>query len=189
METVTTQSTIVNFLRTDQKKIDWRFETADSMSNRGETGHKTIYWIAILDLALVDKNQTEYPLNFVTSHGDLKEDRERNRDHDGAPRNGLTTTLYDLSEILPELLIAKQGDARYVHLLIAEIVHQSGQLAVHALVDKDTSGADMLSKPWLRSNEIWPELPTFKTACLSHIDVSKLFRACIRSTRSYNWQK
>ena len=188
METVT-QVIAANFLRTDQKKIDWRFETSDSLSNRGSVEAKTIYWIGILDLESVDQNQKEYPLFFITHHGDLKEDREWRRESDGARGDGFSTILYNLSEILPELLIAKKGGGKYLHLFLMEKVNESGRLSAHILVDKEKGGADIFPFPWLRSNEPWTELPTFKTARLSYFDVSTLTRVCVRSTRAYNWQK
>lgn len=188
METVT-QIMTANFLRSDQKKIDWRFETSNSMSNRGATETKTIYWLGILDLKSVDENQKEYPLSFVTRHGDLKEDREWRRESDGAQRNGFSTILYNLDEILPELLGIKEGGQKYLHLLVAEKVRESGQLSAYVLLDKQKVGAEIFPFPWLRSNEPWTELPSFKTSFLSYLDISTLTRVLIRSVRSYNWQK
>ncbi len=188
METAT-QLMVANFLRTDQKKIDWRFETSDSMTNKGVTDPKTIYWLGILDLKSVDKSQKEYPLSFITHHGDLKEDREWRREPDGARGDGVVTIFYDFSGILSELLTVKEGGEKYLHLLVTEKVRENGQLSVNILVDKEKFGAEIFPFPWLRSSEPWTELPTFKTAYLSYIDVSKLTRVCIRSTRSYNWQK
>lgn len=188
METVA-QIMVANFLRTDQKKIDWRFETSDSMNNRGVTESKTIYWLGILDLKSVDEKQKEYPLSFITHHGDLKEDREWKREPDGARGNGVFTVLYNLSEILPELLLVKERGEKYLHLLVAEKVRESGQLSVNILVDKEKIGTEIFPFPWLRSSEPWTELPTFKTAHLSYLDVSALTRVTIRLARSYNWQK
>lgn len=182
-------SMYANFLRTDQKRIDWRFETSDSMSNRGTTNPKTIYWLGVLDLSLVDEKQKEYPLSFITHYGDLKEDREWIRESDGARGNGVYTVLYNLGEILPELLIVKKGGKKYLHLLVTEKVQQNGQLYASVLTDKEKVGTEIFPFPWLHSNEIWTELPTFKTAYLSYLDVSALKRVIVRSARAYNWQK
>lgn len=189
METLTTPRTLVNFFRTDQKRIDWRFETSNSMNNKGTTGHKTIYWIGILDLGLICENQKEYPLNFIShSRCELREDREWGRAEDGV-QNGVFAVYYDFTEILSELLVAKKSNETYQHLLIMERVDEKGRLHAYVLLDKEKQGVDSLSQSWLRSEKPWTELPTFKTAYLSYFDVSKLTTVCIRSTRAYNWQK
>lgn len=189
METAT-QVIITNFLRTDQKKIDSRYATSESLSNKGLKNSKIIYWLAILDLKSVTKDQTEYPLSFITHHGELKEDREYFRDIDGAQKGGMSSTvLYNLKEVIPLLISAKECGSKYMHLFIKEVVQANGRLYAYILIDNEKSGAYKLSQSWLWSDEIWRELPTFKTFYLSYIDVSKLTEVLIRNTKAYNWQK
>jgi hypothetical protein len=188
METLTKKSKVINFLRTDQKKIDWRYITSDSMENKSIRGQTTIYWLGIIPLDNIDENQQKYPVRFVTYHGDVKEDSEYTRDPDGAQR-GITVILYDLTELLPVLMTAKRMGSKYVHVLIEEQVQANGALTANILVSKGKSGINILSRTGFQSDEPWIELGSRYTHHLSYVDISDLRRICIRSTRSYNWQK
>lgn len=187
-ETLEKQAVIANFLHTDQKKMDWRYSTSDSMSNKSTSGYKKIYWIGIVDLRAVDENQKEYPLHFINDSCCLKDDREFRRDTDGEP-SGIIGILYNLSDILPALISARKMGSNYVHILVEEKVDAGGRSIVNILVSKEKTGADILKHTGFQSDKPWIELGTLYTYWLSQIDISDLERICIRSTRAYNWLK
>jgi|GEM_PF-4124615 len=188
METVQKKGAIINFLNTQEKRRDWRYLTSDSMSNKNILGNKTIYWLGIIELDSIDEQQYEYPIHFVSLHCELQEDREYTRDADGAQR-GIMTVLYNLTELLPVLIVAQGMRSKYFHILIEEQVHANGSLTAHALISKEKDGVNILSGAGFHSPEPWIEMKSYYTHYLSYMDISDLRRIRIRSARSYNWQK
>lgn len=189
MEILTTESTIVNFLRVDQKIIDWRFVTSEQLRNKGFPAHETIYWLGIIEVENITADKLKQcPIHFVDKHFNPREDREYTRTVDGA-HNGITAVLYDLTSIAEILKTAKEMGSTYVHVLVEEQVSTNGILTANIFVSKGKTGTDMLSGAGFQSVEPWINLKSFYTVHLSHVDISELIRVRIRTTSEYKWQK
>lgn len=189
MKALTTESAIVNFLKVDQKIIDWRFATYQHLRKGEIPTHETIYWIGVVGLKnITDGNLEEYPIHFVDRYFKLREDREYTRTPD-ATQIGITTVLYDVTGITETLQAARRMGSTYVHVLIEEQVSTNGILTADIFVSKGKTGMDMLSGTGFQSVEPWIELKSLYTVHLSQVDISEFTRLRIRTTSAYNWQK
>ncbi len=184
METLTAekQAPIINFLRTDQKTIDWRYSNYEKLSYvNGTRDHTTIYWLGTVDLLPVRKNESHYPLHMFCGTVSMG-DKHYQRDVDGASE-GLVTTQYDLSKIMPELLEARDNCYSYYHLLLEETVNRHGSHKVNIL-SLDSSPSGIPTKlPWFEeTTKKW--LPFTMQSIPNEVK-----RTCILSNVSYHWLK
>lgn len=189
METVTTENTKkrVNFLDS-AKTYDWRYRTYQSLRKAIEPTKKTIYWIGTVELLGIRKHLKYYPIGCSWFRDRIQNDRYHKRDVDESPCSWQDTN-YDLSEIVEELLQARDNGANYVHLLLEEEFTESGEHRVNILYDKNVitinngSIGIALSRPWyLEPVKDWLY---YGSQTISE----ETKRICILYNKPYNWQK
>ncbi len=183
MSTVTIkQPTItVNFLAR-KKTTDWRYGTWETLFREPMDKLRFIYWIGVVHLLPIRPSVSEYPISYA-GHGNLMvEDRYIQREPDGASGD-LYPVMYDLSEILPELLKARDEGKNFFHLLLQEKVDIKGAHEVNILYKKKHPVGIATDLPWV-------EEPTKNWLAYMDQTIDKNVQLIhIMGNKPYNWQK
>lgn len=194
MNTETTTLTlprVSDFLRNDQKKSDWRYETWETLSTEYSNTHETerkIYWLGTIELnqVWVDSQNIKKYIKYSNKYWEFEHDSFTLREEDGAAITN-QRMVYDLREIKTKLEEAKKISYKYFNVLLEEKVNYHGAHSVSLLFRKNLNGSPVYGvlseKPWFHLSvlEITKEISKMIDGDMDKIVIS--------SSRPYNWQK
>jgi hypothetical protein len=193
------QTTIVNFLRTNDKDIDWRyrkyFEISHGENDEGER-NAIIHWIGIATLnpqILLAKEGEQIAIKLAFADKKIGKfklvvDKKARRDDDGASLGEHDAVFYHIPpEIVAEFKTATKQGFKYFHLFLEEKVDYRGTHSV-SLLHKPNSTEDY--KYGVPEENPWFKEPFEKYGHLLDKKISdELIRICLLGNDSYNWMK
>lgn len=172
----------VNFLK-NEKTLDWRYRAYKEILNShhkkldeqssfiSKKGQSVIYWIGIVSLEHVNKEELHYPIFFADHRFKLVEDAHRLCDEDGASSSSYLKIKFCLSTklnrfILDDMIKAKIDGYKYYHFFLEEKVNGFGEHEVSILIlRKNIDGPFGVPsrKPWPEEKtSYWIEYANFK---------------------------
>ena len=177
MSTATTTQQPPHFMHTNQKEIDWRYNSCEKLSHA--TPRSTIHWIGIVPLEIARECPKESIISFINTQQRLTTDKALTREFDGKPRTMLPIS-YNLECIKDQLRFS----AKYLNLLLEETVDQNGVHSVSILFNKETGKAY-----GFYSDELWIDQDSGMIAHYTTVDPDNIELKTIKSNDRYNWQK
>ena len=186
MSTLTTKkpSEPINFL-INGKTTNWRYRRYEDLQSQKDESQETTYWIGIIDLIPVRKQDWRYQISFV-GHSKLIVDQYDILEEDGHNTGKKSIIKYHLQGIIDTLLKYRDEGFPYFHVFIEEAVNHGGAHEVSILYSEHKEGPNY----GIATKDTWNNMP-----CKDWISYSKQYinegvkRLVILGNDEYRWMK